>query len=145
MALCQKLEAMHRRAELERLRIEEEAKRATEERRQGLIKQLGDGAGRREMAKVDFETAARAALIVGGAELLDWRIGKRAEYVVKYRLDGQRFECVCDMNLQIIDAGICLVDHRTGIKGDTMFTLESLPGVVRQAEREGVLVIFRRV
>jgi hypothetical protein len=36
------------------------------------------------------------------------------------------------------------VDHRTGEKGDTKFTLESLPGVVREAEREGVLVVFRR-
>jgi hypothetical protein len=146
MASWQRTEAVRRRAELERLRVEEEAKRAAEERRQTLIKQLGDGAGRREMAKVDFEAAARAALAVGGAELLDWKhLRQRDEYVVKYRLDGRRFECVCDVNMHVIDAGICLVDHRTGVKGDTWFTLESLPAVVRQAEREGVLVVFRNV
>jgi hypothetical protein len=150
MASWQRAEAERRRIELEHLRLEAEAKRAAEERRQGLIKQLGDGAGRRAMAKVDFETAARAALAVGGAELLDHRIvgsgrlGQRHEHVVKYRLDGQRFECVCDETMHIIDAGICLQDHRTGIKGDTFFTLESLPSVVREAEREGVLVVFRR-
>jgi hypothetical protein len=146
MASWQRTEAERRRVELERLRLEADAKRAAEERRQNLIKQLGDGAGRRAMAKVDFTTAARAALAVGGAELLDWKhIRQRNEWVIKYRLDGRRFECVCDVNMHIIDAGICLVDHRTGIKGDTRFTLESLPAVVRQAEREGVLVVFRNV
>lgn len=146
MASWQRAEAARRRAELERLRLEEEAKRAAEERRQNLIKQLGDGAGRREMAKVDFETAARAALTVGGAELLDWnKVRNRNEWVVRYRLDRRRFECVCDERLHIIDAGICLVDHRTGIKGDDRFTLESLPAVVREAMREGVLVVFRNV
>jgi hypothetical protein len=146
MASWQRLEAERRRAELERLRIEEEAKREAEERRQNLIKQLGDGAGRREMAKVDFEAAARAALAVGGAELLDWKpVRGRKEWTVRYRLDHRRFECVCDERLHIVDAGICLVDHRTGIKGDDRFTLESLPAVVREAEREGVLVVFRNV
>jgi hypothetical protein len=146
MASWQRTEAERRRAELERLRAEEEAKRVAEARRQELIRQLGDGAGRREMAKVDFEAAARAALAVGGAELLDWkRAGRRDEMTVKYRLDGRRFECVCDGELRIVDAGICLVDHRTGIKGDTRFTLESLPAVVREAARDGVLVVFRHV
>lgn len=146
MASWQRAEAVRRRAELERLRLEEEAKRAAEERRQNLIKQLGDGAGRREMAKVDFETAARAALAVGGAELLDWnKVRNRNEWVVRYRLDRRRFECVCDERLHIVDAGICLVNHATGERGDTKFTLESLPAVVREAMREGVLVVFRNV
>ena len=61
-------------------------------------------------------------------------------------LDGRRFECTCDARtLRIVDAGICLVDHRSGQKGDQYFTLESLPGVIQQAEREGKLVVFRRV
>ena len=146
MESWQRAEVERRRIELERLRAEEEAKRAAEARRQVLIEQLGDGAGRREMAKVDFNEAARAALAVGGAELLDCKGSRRAqEWTIRYRLDGRRFECVCDANLHIVDAGICLVDHRTGIKGDDRFTLESLPAVVRQAEREGVLVVFRNV
>ena len=45
--------------------------------------------------------------------------------------------------LRIVDAGICLEDHATGEKGDTYFTLESPPGVVRQAIREGQLVVWR--
>lgn len=146
MESWQRIEADRRRIELERQRAEEEAKRAAERRRQELIRQLGDGAGRREMAKVDFEAAARAALAVGGADLLDWkRAGRRDEYVVRYRLNHRRFECVCDGELHIVDAGICLVDHRTGIKGDTRFTLESLPAVVQEAERDGKLVVFRHV
>ena len=146
MVTWQRAEAARRRIELERLRAEEEAKRVAEERRQNLVKQLGDGAGRREMAKVDFETAARAALAVGGAELLDWnKVRNRNEWIVRYRLERRRFECACDERLHIIDAGICLQDHATGIKGDDRFTLESLPAVVREAMRLGVLVVFRNV
>lgn len=146
MASWQRAETERRRAELERKRAEEEARLAAEARRQELIKQLGDGAGRRALAKVDFETAARAALAVGGAELLDHkRVRGHDEYVVKFRLDRRRFECVCDGNLHIIDAGICLINHATGEKGDGKFTLESLPSVIREAEREGKLVIFRNV
>lgn len=133
-----------RRAKLEEQRRIEEEKRIAEERRQGLIRQLGDGAGRRALAQVDFRTAATAALKVGGADLLDWRQA-HGEHVVTYRLDGQRFQCTCDDTLRIVSAGICLVDHRTGRADDNLLTLESLPGVVRQAQREGKLVIFRHV
>lgn len=140
-----------RRAEVKRLeaeamqkRLEAEAQRAAEERRAALVKQLGDGAGRRELAKVDFPTAARAALRVGGAELIDARTIGRGLFEVRYRVDGERLACVCDEELRITDAGICLVDHRTGVKGDTRFTLESLPAVVREAQEDNKLVIFRR-
>lgn len=139
-------EAERRRAELERLRREEEARRQREARRQELVQQLGDGVGRREMAAVDFHAAAAAALTVGGAELLDERAGQRGERVVRYRVDGRRFECVCDeRTLRIIDSGICLTDHDTDERGDTYFTLESLPAVVREAERTGKLVVYRHV
>lgn len=143
-----------RRAEIERIRREEEERRAREEReraeaerREQLWQQLGTGEGRREMAKHDFEAAARAALRVGEAEYLDHRKSyNKNEMVVQFRLDRRRFECVCHAEtLRIIDAGICLVDHRTGEKGDTRFTLESLPAVIRQAERDHVLVVFRHV
>lgn len=146
METYQRTEAEKRRVELEKRRLEEEAKRAAEERHRKLIEQLGDGAGRRKMAKVDFGEAARAALAVGGAELLDWKASRQArEFTVRFRFDGQRFECVCDETLHIVDAGICLVDHRTGIKGDERFTLESLPAVVREAINTGKLVRFRHV
>lgn len=140
----QRAEIKRREAELEQARLAEEAQRAAEERRQALIKQLGDGAGRRELAKVDFVAAARAALRISGADLIDHKlVGRGGQHVVRFRLDGSRYECVVDDNLRVTDAGICLVDHRNGVKGDNRFTLESLPGVIREAIDAHKLVIFR--
>lgn len=146
MEAYQREQAEARRLELEKQRREEEEKRAREERRRALQERLGDGALRREVAKEDFSGAARAALAVGGAELLDHRPHRqRGEWVVKYRVGGQRLECVVTTRLAVIDAGFCLQDHDTGFKGDTLFTLESLPSVARQAIREHKLVIWRHV
>jgi PAS domain-containing protein len=147
MEVWQRVEAERRRRELEeRLRLEEEV-RQREARRQELVEKLGDGAARREMAQHDFGAAARAALVVGGAEYLEHRPStNRGEMVVRFRIAGRRYECTCHYRtLQIIESGICLTDHDTGVRGDTWFTLESLPGVIRQADREGKLVVFRRV
>lgn len=114
-------------------------------RRQALLEQTGSSVGRREAATVDFQAAARAALRVGDAELIDVRPAPTArERIVRYRLDGGRYECVCDVNLRIVDAGVCLTDH-DGTKGDTWLTLESLPSVVREAARLDKLVVFRYV
>jgi hypothetical protein len=153
MESYQRAEAERRRLEAERKRREEEERQAQEERRQQLVRQLGDGAGRRAMATVDFTQAARAALAIGGAELLDSkRAPRRGEMVVTFRLNRRRFACTCDEHtLRIIDAGICLTAHyddndfEGGTKGDTWFTLESLPGVIREAEQTGRLVVFRHV
>ena len=145
MESWQRAEAERRRVELERIRREEEEKRQKEERRKELVKKLGDGEARREMALHDFDAAARAALAVGGAVFLDAKKLRHNEWAVRYRLDRQRLECVCNERLRIIDAGICLIDHDTNEKGDTFFTLESLPAVVMQAQRERRLVIFRYV
>ena len=147
MEVWRRAEAEKHRQELERLWLEEEAKLAQEQRRKELVEKLGDGAGRREMAAVDFDQAARAALAVGGANFLDARKAHgRNEMVVKFRFQGQRFECTCDANsLRIIDAGICLQDHDTGEKGDTRFTLESFPAVLKQAIDEDKLVVWRHV
>lgn len=135
------------RAEAERLAREEEARQKAEEERQKLANSLGTGAGRRAMAQQDFETAARAALAISGAELLDWRKGRLAnEAVVRFRFGGERFECVCRKDtLRIVESGICLVDHGTGKRGDELFTLESLPPVILQAKRGHKLVRFRHV
>lgn len=137
MATFQRLQAEQRRTELARLRAEEA-------RRLEVTARLGDGAGRRIVAKQNFAEAAQAALAVGGAEYLDHRRA-RDEWVVTYRVDGQRLECVCDDMLRIIDAGVCLTDHRSGERGDTYFTLESLPAVIRQAVAQRKLVIWRHV
>lgn len=138
-------EIERRRAELERQRREEEARLAREAERAALVQRLGDGAGRRAMAKVDFHEAARAALAIGEAELLDVRDHDRRgrEKVVRFRYRNRRFECVCDDDLHIVDAGICLENHATGERGDQRFTLESLPGVVGQAIDEGRLHVWR--
>lgn len=145
MESWQRAEAERRRAEIERLRQEEIRRLAEEERRNQLVQQLGNAVGRREMARVDFQQAATAALIIGSAEYLDHRRGHTTdEMIVTFRLDGRRFECVCHkQTLRIIDSGICL--NGGGIRGDTFFTLESLPGVIRQAQREHVLHVFRHV
>ena len=145
MESWQRAEAERRRVELERIRREEEEKRQKEERRKEMVKKLGDGDGRRAMALHDFDAAARAALAVGGAVFLDAKKLRPNEWAVRYRIDRQRFECLCDERLRIIDAGICLTDHATNEKGDTFFTLESLPAVCLQAQREHKLVIFRHV
>ncbi len=143
----QREEAERRRAKLEAQRAAEEAAMAEQERVARLVEQLSDGAGRRAMAAVDFGQAARAAFAVSGSEYLDHRASaNRGEMVVTFRVDGRRFECVCDQKtLRIIDAGICLVDYRTREKGDTRFTLESLPDVIREATRTRVLHVFRHV
>ncbi len=141
MEVWRKLQVARRRAELEERRRREEQRRRMAE----LRDHLGDGEARRQMARIDFEAAARAALEVSGAEYRDHRPSAAlGEMVVRFRLDGRRYECVCDAHtLRITDAGICLIDHVSGEKGDDRFTLESLPGVIRQAEREGALVVFR--
>lgn len=139
-------EADKRRALLEKQRREEEERRQREAKRKELFAKLGDGASRREMAAVDFASAAKAALAVGGGTLLDERKGQRGERVVRFRVGGERFECVCDeRTMRVIEAGICLEDHDTGIKGDAWLTLESLPPVVREAQRTGQLVRRRYV
>ncbi len=144
MEVWQRAEIERLRIEAEKLRLEEEAKRVAEERRKQIVERLGDAVGRREMAKLDFGEAARAALTVGGAEFLDYRkTGRKNEWAVRYRLNGMRLECVCDERLAILDSGICLQDHNTGIRGDKLLSLESLPSVIREAERKNKLVIYR--
>lgn len=153
MESYQRAEAVRRRLEEERRRREEEERLAQEEKRRQLVERLGDGAGRRVMAAVDFDQAARAALAIGGAELLDVkRAPRRGEMVVTFRLNRRRFACTCDeRTLRVIDAGICLTAHyddtdfEAGTRGDTWFTLESLPSVIREAEQTGRLVVFRHV
>lgn len=132
--------AEKRRAELARIREEER-------RREEAMRSIGTGIGRRTLAAHDFEAAARAALSVGGAELLDVRDGRtRNESVVQYLFQNRRLECVADKRtLRIISSGVCLTDERTGEKGDTWLTLESLPSVIGEALRRHRLVVYRHV
>ena len=134
-----------RRDQTEAHRQEIERQRQEEERRQRLIGMIGTGEGRRQLAAMDFGEAAKAALRVSGAELLDHRPSTtHGEMVVQYRFEGRRYECVVETNtLRVVDSGICLTDHGTGERGDTRFTLESLPTVILQAIREHRLVVYR--
>lgn len=133
-----------RRREVERL-AREEAERAA--RADVYRRATGSAVARRELAAVDFEAAARAALAVGGAELLDVRgAPAQGERVVQFRFRNRRFECVVHRHtLRVVDAGICLIDHATEERGDALFTLESLVAVIDEAIRTHQLVVFRHV
>ena len=145
MEVWRSAEAKKHREELERQRREEEERLAQEERRQEIIKKIGSAEGRRAMAAIDFGEAAKAALIVGGADYIEHhRAYQRGEMVVRFRLARRRFECICDeRTLRIIDSGICLTDHDTGEKHDGYLTLESLPSVIQEAMNTDQLVIYR--
>jgi len=136
-----------RQQELRRQQRHEEEQRAREEAELELqiLQAQGNGLGRRQLAVRDFEAAARAALAISGAELLDCRDSyNRGEMVVQYRFRQHRLECVVDRyTLRVSDAGVCLEDHETGEKGDNYLTLESLPPVVGQAIDENRLVVWR--
>jgi len=137
------------RAEAARLEAERQAEEVARlQAREKLARDrraaVRDGARRRELLERDFDAAARAALAVSGAELLDSRLDYNANRIVKFRFNRRRFECVVHpKTLRIVEAGICLVDHRSGVRGDDRFTLESLPAVIAEAMRTGVLHIFR--
>lgn len=80
----------------------------------------------------------QAALEKSGAQLLDLRTLQDHQLEVIFRVDGERFQAVVWADtLQVLDAGICLSGH------DAALTLESLPGVIREAIQDDVLVITR--
>lgn len=152
VASWQRAEAQRQRERLEAEARAQAAREAQEEQAREAIRTTRDAVGRRRLAAHHFEAAAALALGLAGAQLLDWREGRnRRERVVRYRLGGERFECVVDEALRVIDAGICLVAHgddprfAAGTRADTWLTLESLPAVVREAEATGRLVVFRHV
>jgi hypothetical protein len=127
----------------ERQRIEEVRRHAE------ILRVVGTAEGRRALADTDYETAAKEALRVSGAVLLSVRPSpKQGEHFVRFRFLDQNFEAVADDQLRIVDAGICLTAHdydqwEDGTRGDTWFTLESLPDVIREARDLGVLVVMR--
>lgn len=142
----QRAEAERRRAEIEERRREEERRLEREARVRELMETAGSAAGRRELARHDFGEAARAALAVGSAEYLDHHRVNRHEMAVRFRVLDLRLQCTCDeLTLRIVDAGICLTDSYTRERGDDRLTLESLPSVVREAERTRQLVITTHV
>jgi hypothetical protein len=81
---------------------------------------------------------ADGALDDAGCRMLSCRGIGDAMFEVRFQLDGQRYCCVIEGNtLQVIDAGICLSG------ADRELTLDSLPSVIREAERTNRLNITR--
>lgn len=60
---------------------------------------------------------------------------------VSYEVAGERFtSTVKKDDLQVVSAGICLTDHRTGRKGDGDYDLQSIIGVLKIGQRRGEIV-----
>ncbi len=89
---------------------------------------------------------AEAALHAAGAHVHSIRRldgGRHLE--VRFFFYGEHFIAMAEaLTLNVIDAGICLVDHGDGHRGDEDLTLDSLPSAIREAIDLGVLVITRR-
>ncbi len=146
LELMRQLEAEEAVAEAARERIAEaHAALIGAWRRDAAVPRGGGAKARRDLARVDFEAAARSALSISGAKLLDATRSRNAdEWDVRFRFQKRRFAALVEeRTLRIIDSGVCLIDHRNNIRGDTRFTLESLPAVLDEAIRTGRLVIFR--
>lgn len=123
--------------------------RRAEDRRRRRQERAGRRSGNRPSARRQQSDNARAkarrVLAEAGAELLDWTQGRGAsQATVRFRFLGHRFRSVVRVpSLRVVEAGICLTDAHSGERGDDRFTLASLPGVIRQAERQRQLVILR--
>ena len=99
------------------------------------------------MRRSQTHTSAReAALAAAGAHVHSIRRidgGQRLE--ARFMFGGERFITMCEaISLRVTDAGICLVDHGDGHRGDDDLTLDSLPSAIKEAIDLGALVITRR-
>ena len=93
----------------------------------------------------ELEGRLELSLRGAGARFLSVRRMGNELAEVTWQLEGQRLMTVMEeRTLRVRDAGICLTDHYTGERGDRELTMDSLPGVVRQAIRERKLVVTRR-
>ena len=118
-------EAVRRRAE-NRIRREQEAQAKV---RQERISNMENS----------IEGRIAIALSHSGAELIDWRRNGGGNIAVRYRIGGQRIECIIDsVTLSIVDSGICLEG------ADRELNLSSLPSAVQEAIDTGQLHVYRR-
>jgi hypothetical protein len=82
---------------------------------------------------------AEIALDGAHARLLSSRNLGNGNLEVAFEFMGERFICVIDaITLHVYDSGVCLAG------ADELVTLDSLPGVIREAIETDVLVITRR-
>lgn len=92
----------------------------------------------RPLREVDLETRIEEALRAAGARLTGLRRQGSGTVEVRWRFEGQRLVSVVhEETLQVIDAGVCLAG------ADSLVTLDSLPGVIREAIQGDLLVITR--
>ncbi|MDF1813059.1 MAG: hypothetical protein P1V20_12620 [Verrucomicrobiales bacterium] len=118
-------EAVRRREETRLLREQDAKNRANQ--------------ARITAAENSIEGRIAIALSHSGAELIDWRRNGGGTVAVRYRVGGQRIECIIDSNtLSIVDSGICL----DGTDGE--LNLTSLPSAVQEAIDTGQLHVYRR-
>jgi hypothetical protein len=94
-------------------------------------------AGRRGPAgEEDFEWRAAAVLEAAGATLLSTRVMQEGVSEVRFRYLGEQFVTIVEARtLHVYDAGICLSGE------DEVLGLDSLPSVIHEAMRRGVLNI----
>jgi hypothetical protein len=133
---------------LQRERAEAETERIRREAAENLVRSFiasNTARSRRELARLNFPEAARMALAISGATFLSERDSyQRGNKVVRFDFRGRSFECECEQStLRIVEAGICLTQGRE--RGDTRFTLESLPSVIEEAMRTGGLHVTRQL
>jgi len=132
-------EAERRRAEEEQ-RIQEEIRKADAAERARILEV------ERRVRMATLEGRVREALHSMGARFTSARDSLlKTEAVVRYQYRGKRLECVVRKEtLGIVDAGICLTDHRTNRKHDARLTLRALVTVVDEAINTQQLVVWRR-
>ena len=137
-------EAERRQAE-ERARVAERQSAKRRERQERRARRAIARLPHRQRSAAQAQHEARRVLATAGAELLDWTPShNRDQVVVRFRFLGHRFRSVVRVpGLRVVEAGICLTDAHSGERGDERFTLASLPAVIRQAQRQGELVILR--
>jgi hypothetical protein len=129
-------EAAARRIEAAARRVEEE--RRSTERMSRSPAATGSG-GPSSPPESTTNARVEAALRATGAELMALRRLAGNLLEVRYRFMDERFTTIIDGDtLRVVDAGVCLDGE------DALVTLESLPGVIREAIEDGHLVITRR-
>lgn len=89
-----------------------------------------------EKQKETDEDRIKKALKRAGAEYRGY-IERHNTFTVEMSVDGQTYRPVIDKKtLSVQSAGICLVDHRTGIAHDSDFDLQSLVSVYREGQND---------
>lgn len=132
-------------ARFEQSRLEEQQRawaRALEAGRPMVELRGRRGAAGRSVVPTIENASERAEAALDGAEarmLAARRLGGGVHLEVAFEFMGERFLSVVDaLSLRVIDSGVCLAGE------DDLVTLDSLPGVIREAIDTDRLVITRR-